>query len=110
MILSLSRLRRWRHAAGWGCFVLMVVCAAAERPVAAADFNAASDGPRVEAEGLEADEISVRLLALNDATADVAADRLEVQPLFRIAELLDPPADDARAVHGGRAPPSRFAS
>jgi hypothetical protein len=110
MIVSLCRLRPWRHAASWACLVLMMVCVAAQRPAAAADFNVATDGPRLEAEGLDADEICVRLLMLNDAMADVAADRLDVQPLVRVVDRLDPPAVDAHAVHGCRAPPVLFAS
>ena len=56
----------WRHAAAY-VWVVLVFCGVAERQVAAADFNVASPGVRVEADSLKADEIGNRLLALNDA-------------------------------------------
>ena len=100
--------RRWRHAAAY-VWIVLVLCGVAERPVAAADFNVASAGVRVEADSLEADEIGIRLLALNDA-GGISVERLGARLLPHAAETGDDRAQRSHTVHACRAPPALSAS
>ena len=84
----------------------LLLCGAAERPVAAADFNAPPNGQRLEADSLEADEITVRLLALNDAAEAALPAGLAHEYVPIIVEPIAVAPDTARAVRASRAPPS----
>ena len=93
----------WRDAAAYA-WVVLVLCGVAERQVAAADFNVASPGMRVEADSLEADEIGIRLLALNDA-AGISVERLGARLLPHVAETGEVLVRRSHTVHACRAPP-----
>ena len=96
--------RLCRHAAAY-LWVVLVLCAVAERPVAAADSNVTSAGVRVEADSLEADEIGIRLLALNDA-GGISVERLGPRLLPHAPETDDVPVQRSHTVHACRAPPA----
>ena len=105
MTSVLARLRRFCRTGAYVGLALLV-CGAAERPVAAADFNATPNGQRLEADSLEADEITVRLLALNDAADAAVPAGLAQDHLPIIIEPIAVAPDTARIVRASRAPPS----
>ena len=99
----LLRPGRSTDVAAWVCFVLVVLCAAAERPVAAADLKV-SPAAQLVGERMDADEVSVRLLGLHDAQGYTASHR-DARSVLDVVDRFDPVVDDPYAVHACRAPP-----
>ena len=90
---------------------LLVLCGGGfERAVAAADVIVPAAGLCIEADSLEADEIGVRLLALNDAADEIRAAPLGRRPVAQVVDPRESPNGPARSVLACRAPPAVRAS
>jgi hypothetical protein len=100
-----ERFRRDRGA-GVAFFVLLVLLVGVERRLAEAHFNLRTAAPGIESNGLDGDELRVRLIVLNDDKAPALTDGHRTPAFQGVQAFKEPRISLALGRPAPRGPPA----